>query len=132
MTDKIYFEGTVQGVTPATVKGLAVTVTDSGGVLSVQPAASGVGDGIIEDPGGVDGAAPVVGDHCSVVKFGVAKGLASATVTRGMFVTADASGGQLEQAAGTEVVIGVALTSSPTGGGTFDILVGVGLMHAGS
>lgn len=128
---KIYFEGTVQGATPVTTPGLAVTLTDSGGVLSIAAASSGAGDGILEDPGGKDGATPVQGDSCSVVKWGVTKGYASATVTRGMYITADASGGQLEQATGTEVVIGTALTGVTTSG-YFDILVGVGLMHAGS
>lgn len=129
--EKVYFPGTVQGATPVTAKGLAVTLTDSGGVLSIAAASSGAGDGILEDPGGVNGAAPVQGDSCSVVAFGVTKGYASATVTRGMFITADASGGQLEQATGTEVVIGTAMTGVTTSG-YFDIFVGLRLAHAGS
>lgn len=131
--EKVYYPGTVQGNTPVTAKGLAVTITVTSGVASIAAAATGVGDGILEDPGGVDGATPVAGDPCSVVVFGPTKGYSSATVTRAMNVTADASGGQLEQTANSsEKAVGTAITDSPSGGGYFDILVGVRMGHDAS
>lgn len=102
----VYYEGIVQNATPAASVGLAVTVSSG----TATPASSGAGNGVIEDIG-----TGLAGSRVKVVQSGPARGLLSATVAAGAKLTADASGGQLEAAASTEVVVAIALEAGDAG-----------------